>query len=209
MPAGRPREFDIDKAIERAMTLFWRKGYERTSLTDLTDAMGITRPSFYAAFGSKQGLFRKVLERYVDGPSRYVADSLEAPTARATAEQLLRGAIRVNTDERHPGCLLVQDVQAGGAKTEPVKRSLIAMLLAGERAIANRFRRARAEGDLPGDASPTDLARYIRSVVYGIAVQAAAGATARELHKVVDLTLRAWPDSKQPASRRTKRTHRT
>jgi len=197
MPAGRPREFDVAKATDRAMTLFWRRGYDGTSLFDLTEALGISRPSLYAAFGSKQGLFRKVLDRYLEGPSRYVVEALKAPSARQVAEQLFYGAIKLNTNSRHPGCLMVRDAQACGTEAEMVKRELAAKLLEGERAIANRFRRAKIDGDLPGDCNPADLARYVRSVVYGLAVQAAAGATAKELRKVADLALQAWPRNKK------------
>src|SRR5215217_5127451 len=98
MPRGRPRAFDADKALDRAMTVFWRKGYEGASLPDLTKAMGINRPSLYAAFGNKEALFRKVLDRYAAGPAAYVREALNAPTAREAAERLLRGAIDLQSD---------------------------------------------------------------------------------------------------------------
>ena len=200
--AGRPREFDIDKAIDRAMTLFWRQGYEGTSLSDLTNALGITRPSLYAAFGSKKGLFLKALDRYVEGPSRYVLEALKAPSAIKVAKHLFRGAIELNTNAHHPGCLMVRNAQACGLETEAVRRELATKLIEGERAIADRFKRAKAESDLPDDANPVDLARYVRSVVYGIAVQAATGATAKELHRVADLALRTWPRNIQPKNKK-------
>lgn len=193
MPLGRPREFDIERAIDRAMELFWRKGYEGTSLADLTKALGITRPSLYAAFGSKKELFRKALDRYVEGPSAYVAQALDAPSAREVAELMLRGAIELNCNPRHPGCLMVQGALACGPESEPVRKELAARRSGGERAILERLKRAKADGDLPRDAIPADLARYLRSVVYGIAVQAAGGATREELHKVADTALLAWP----------------
>jgi AcrR family transcriptional regulator len=195
MATGRPREFDVDQAVDRAMKLFWRKGYEGTSLTDLTETLGITRPSLYAAFGNKEGLFRKALDRYVEGPSGYIAEAFKAPTARAAAEQILRGAVKLNTNPRHPGCLMVHGALACGSEGEAVRRDLNARRMAGERAIARRFDQAKASGDLPADSDPKDLARYLRSVVYGIAVQAAGGATRKELSKVVDLALLAWPES--------------
>src|ERR1700726_3896377 len=108
MPRGRPREFDADKALEAALKVFCRKGFEGASLPDLTRAMGINRPSLYAAFGNKEGLFRKALDRYVEGPASYVSKALAAPTARAAAEGLLFGASAALTDPRTPvGCLAV------------------------------------------------------------------------------------------------------
>src|SRR3954451_12943615 len=108
MAGGRPRGFDAGEALDRALEVFWRQGYEGTALSDLTAAMGINRPSLYAAFGNKDALFRRVLERYADGPAAYTHEALEEPTARAVVERLLRGAIEVTTDPlTPPGCLLV------------------------------------------------------------------------------------------------------
>src|SRR6266852_3492764 len=121
MPRGRPRAFDIDKALDRALGVFWRKGYEGTTLSDLTEAMGINRPSLYAAFGSKEGLFRKALDRYAEGPAAYVREALNEPTARAVAERLLGGAADLLTDPRHPrGCLAVQGALACGEAADSV-----------------------------------------------------------------------------------------
>lgn len=204
MPAGRPREFDIDKAIERAMNLFWRQGYEGTSLTDLTKALGVTRPSLYAAFGSKERLFRKALDRYVDVPSRYVTEALQAATAREVAERLFEGAIVLNTDMRHPGCLMVGNARACGVEMDEVRQDVATRLLDGERAIAARFRKAKTDGDLPPDCDAADLARYVRSVIYGIAVQAASGATRAQLRKVAKVALNNWPRDKNAARRRSR-----
>ena len=106
---ARPREFDIDSALERAMELFWEKGYDGATLPDLTATMGISRPSLYAAFGDKQALFRRVLDRYAAGPAGYVREALAAPTARAAAERLLRRTIDLVTGRRPPRvCLFVR-----------------------------------------------------------------------------------------------------
>src|SRR5207253_7069395 len=144
-PAGRPRSFDLDKALDAALQVFWRKGYEGASLSDLTAAMGINRPSLYAAFGNKEALFRRALDRYAAGPAVYVRKALEEPTARAVAERLLGGAVDLVTDPRNPGgCLLVQGALVCGDATESVRRELAARRVAGETAIGERFKRARA-----------------------------------------------------------------
>ena len=195
MPRGRPREFDVDQALDRALMLFWRKGYEGTTLPELTRAMGINRPSLYAAFGSKEGLFRKALDRYDEGPSAYQSEALKEPTARAVAQRLLDGAIAVMTDRRNPrGCLMVQGALACGEAAESVRKELISRRLASEAAIRERFERALSDGDLPADAHPADLARYIVAVLQGIAVQAVGRASRAELRRVAEMALRAWPE---------------
>jgi AcrR family transcriptional regulator len=194
MPVGRPRAFDIDKALDRALKVFWRKGYEGASLPDLTKAMGINRPSLYAAFGNKEELFRKALDRYAEGPAGYVEKALAEPTARAVAERLLAGTVDLLTDPRNPrGCLMVQGALACGTAAESVRRELIARRLAGEAAVRQRFERARADGDLPVAADPADLARYLVTVIRGMAVEAASGASRAELLRVAELALQAWP----------------
>lgn len=191
---GRPREFDCDQALDRALQLFWQKGYEGTSLSDLTGAMGINRPSLYAAFGNKESLFQKVLDRYAGGPACFVREALEEPTARAVAERLLRKAGEAQSDPRTPrGCLLVHGALACGDEADPVRRELAARRAAGEAALRQRFERARSEGDLPPGADPGDLARYLATVMHGMAVQAASGATREELGRIVETALRAWP----------------
>src|SRR5262245_1494710 len=191
---GRPREFDLDEALDRALEVFWAKGYEGTSIPDLTKAMGINRPSLYAAFGNKEGLFRKALDRYAEGPAAYVRHALSAPTARAVAERLLGGAIDLATDRRNPrGCLMVQGALACGEAAESVRRELVARRAATEAAVRRRFERAVAEGDLPADSDSAGLARYVLTVIQGMAVQAAGGAKREQLRRVVEMALRAWP----------------
>ena len=191
---GRPRAFDIDQALDRALKVFWRKGYEGASLTDLTRAMGINRPSLYAAFGDKEGLFHKVLDRYSNRSTTYLGEALNQPTARAVAERLLQGAAESLTDPRNPrGCLYVQGALACGKDTDCIRRELISRRAAGEVEIYRRLKRAKAEGDLSPDSNPADLARFIATVTQGMAVQAAGGASRAELERVAQTTLRAWP----------------
>jgi len=184
----------LDKALDAAMQVFWRKGYEGASLSDLTRAMGINRPSLYAAFGDKETLFRKALDRYAEGPAAYVREALKQPTARAVTQQLLRRAADLLTDRQHPsGCLMVQGALVCGEAADCIRRELVSRRLAGEAAVRRRFKRAKAEGDLPADSNPADLARYVVTVSHGMAVQAASGASHEELQRVVGTAMRAWP----------------
>jgi AcrR family transcriptional regulator len=193
---GRPREFDVELALDRALQVFWRKGYEGASLSELTRAMGINRPSLYAAFGSKEALFRRALDRYGEGPAAYVREALEAPTARAVAERLLTGSLDLLADPHNPrGCLIVQGALACGDAAESVRRELVSRRAAVEAAVRRRLERALAEGDLPPGSDPADLAGYLTTVMQGMAVQAASGATHERLRRVVALALRAWPES--------------
>lgn len=176
------------------MLVFWRKGYEGASVTDLTRAMGINRPSLYAAFGDKEALFRKALDRYVEGPAAYVREALKQPTVRAVTEQLLCGAAKLLTDPHHPsGCLMVQGALVCGEAADCVRQELVARRLAGEAAVRRRFKRAKAEGDLPADSNPADLARYVVTISQGMAVQAAGGASLEALQRVVATAMGAWP----------------
>jgi AcrR family transcriptional regulator len=192
---GRPREFDIHKALERAMGLFWRQGYEGTSLADLTRELGLTRPSLYAAFGSKEGLFLKALDLY-ETRAGYRQAALTAPTAAAYARALLEGAADLHGDKRNPpGCLGVQGALVCAPQSDSIRKELIRRRKIGESNILDRLKRAKSEGDLPPDADPADLARYLSIVIYGITIQAAGGATRKELRSAAELALRGWPQS--------------
>ncbi|MFF8592333.1 TetR/AcrR family transcriptional regulator [Streptomyces sp. NPDC015220] len=191
---GRPRGFDADEALEQAMRVFWEKGYEGAGLTDLTGAMGITRTSMYAAFGNKEDLFRKALERYTEGPASYAARALEEPTARQVATAFLDGSVRATTrPDRPTGCLGVQASLAAGDTAAHARDALIAWRNEGTARLRERFRRAVTEGDLPPGTDPGQLARYLMTVANGIAVQAASGATREDLRQVADMALRSWP----------------
>ena len=191
---GRPREFDIDEALERAMQVFWARGYDGTSLTDLTGAMGITKSSMYAAFGNKEQLFRKAVQRYAEGPASYATRALREPTARAVAEAFLRGAVRTTTSPGRPaGCLSVQGALALSEHSRPAHDVLSGWRIDAGDQLEARFRRAAEEGDLPRDADPGRLARYVMTTAFGIAVQAANGLGPDMLDEVIDTALLAWP----------------
>jgi AcrR family transcriptional regulator len=189
---GRPRDFDIEKALSRAMRVFWRKGYLGTSLSDLTVAMGINRPSLYAAFGNKESLFRKALDHYAKGPSSYLSEALRELTARAVVERLLHGVVDLLTDPRTPTtCLWVHGALSCG--DHPLREEFAAQRVAGLAELRTRFKRAVADGDLPPDSDVDTLARYVQTVNFGLTVQASTGATRKELLRIVEIALKAWP----------------
>ncbi|GAB3603470.1 TetR/AcrR family transcriptional regulator [Kineococcus gypseus] len=174
--------------------MFWERGYEGASLSDLTAAMGITRPSMYAAFGNKEDLFRAALERYSAGPAAYATRALAEPTAQAVATAVLHGAVDTTTGSGRPqGCLGTQ----GALATAPADRAVRDLLAAWRNdacsRLAERLRRARDEGDLPPSSDPELLARFLMTVANGIAVQAAGGTGRDELLAVADAALRVWP----------------
>ena len=206
MRTGRPRAFCVEEALDRAMDVFWRKGYEGAAIADLTEAMGINAPSLYACFGSKEGLFRAVLDRYEDGRKGFLQEVLDAPTARASAEMFLKGVADMATDPQShpPGCLLLQSGLAGDDQRIP--NELARHRAEKELALRERFECARRSGDLAKDADPAALARYLVTIANGLCVQASAGAQAKDLHDVVAIALASWPGGKavpaKPAAKR-------
>ncbi|TDT98255.1 TetR family transcriptional regulator [Streptomyces sp. 846.5] len=191
---GRPRGFDADEALERALLVFWEQGYEGATLTDLTKAMGITRTSMYAAYGNKEELFRKALARYTQGPASYVFRALEEPTAKAVAQALLNGAVRATTrPDRPAGCLGVQGALAAGEPAQGAQQALVDWRQGGGEAIRERFEKAVADGDLPIGSDPAHLTRYVTTFAYGISVQAATGVCREDLQQVADAALLNWP----------------
>jgi AcrR family transcriptional regulator len=188
---GRPRSFDKEKVLDRALQVFWRKGYEGASMADLTSAMGIERPSLYAAFGDKEKLFRQVLDHYQKGPGSLVGAALQEPTARRVIERLLRESADAGTDPGNPrGCLFVQGALACGSEADCVRTELISRRAAGEAALRRRLQRAKKERDLPKNADPAGLARYIVAVLHGMAVRSASAASRKELRGIAEMALR-------------------
>jgi AcrR family transcriptional regulator len=184
----------VEETLDRAMTVFWRHGYEGASMSDLTAAMGINSPSLYACFGSKEGLFRSVLERYDERRKSFMESVLAAPTAAEAAETYLHGVadFAIDTSGKNPpGCLLLQSGLSCGDSDIP--DAMARHRAEKEAALCDRFEQARKQDDLPQSASPAALARYLMTVSNGICVQAASGASAEELHEVAAMALTAWP----------------
>jgi AcrR family transcriptional regulator len=191
---GRPRAFDQDEALDRAMHIFWEKGFEGASLNELTGAMGIKPASLYAAFGNKQALFGQALTRYLAGPVASMHAALEQPTAYAVAKRILHQTAEFLTERRaRHGCMTIQAALTGGKESQPVRRKLIALRVKEQGSLRRRFERAKSEGDLPKHADAADLARFITAVFQGMTVQAIDGASRDDLLRLADMALRAWP----------------
>lgn len=191
---GRPREFCTEEALAAALRVFWSKGYEGASLTDLTEAMGITRPSLYAAFGNKEALFRKALDLYQTEKLDYVGKALVEPTARAVAEHFMRGALDNQTRSCEPhGCLGVISSVACGAEAESIREEVLERGATAKVKLVERMARARDEGDLPAHIDPEAITNYLYAVLQGMAVQAGAGASREDLEGLVNTALLMWP----------------
>ena len=192
---GRPREFDIDEAIQMATELFWRKGYEGTSLSDLTGAMRITAPSFYFAFGNKEKLFRRVIKQYYESQIELLESALREPTVRGVTERFLYGYADVLTGRAHaPGCLALNSSLP--CAEDDTLRAWLAKLR-GELTVRlrKRFAQARGTHELPINADPEALARYIAIVAWGLAVEAQSGAKRKELYSAIAVSLAMWPST--------------
>jgi AcrR family transcriptional regulator len=192
MGMGRPRRFDCDIALDQAMDVFWRHGYEGATIAQLTEAMGINPPSLYAAFGSKEGLLKAALDRYTARRAAWMDEVLSAPTARDVAERMLMGVADKQTDPANPpGCLLVQGGIACGTGSASVPFELATRRAQTEDQLRERFARARDEGDLKPSADPAALARYISAVTVGMGVMASSGAERDALREVAAVAIKA------------------
>jgi AcrR family transcriptional regulator len=187
---GRPRAFDEDQAIESAMRVFWEKSFEGTTMTDLTDATGLSRSSIHAAFGSKEGLFQKAVERYRAGPMRYVQKALAEPTLPRAIEALIRGMVSFLSTPGNPrGCLSIHGALVGGNDGEPVMQIMAEWRKANLNLIKERIQQAQREGELSREVNAGDYTRYIATIMIGIGIQAAIGAGRAELTRMADMAL--------------------
>ena len=198
MSRGRPLSFNPDEALDRALAIFWREGFQGAALSTLTEAMGINKPSLYAAFGDKASLYLKALKRYVQQESARHVEALEGePDGRKAVEAFLRSAVRSLTDPTKPaGCFVVNgtaDCDLAGTPPE-VQAALREALHGGELALRQRLQRAQADRHLSSDVDAAALAAYFGTVMSGLGVQAKAGASRAKLEAVVRAAMQAWPE---------------
>lgn len=193
---GRHREFDVEKVLDAALRVFWRKGYEGASYADLTEATGVERPALYSAFGNKEALFRKALDRYYEHYLDFIPVALDRPTAREVAAHILYQAAELHTRYAdHTGCLGINGVLAGSDDAEAVRQALIDARAEGEAMLRKRFEKAKTEGDLPASTDAAALAAFVLTVLHGMAVQAKAGFSRERLERIADQALCAWPQA--------------
>lgn len=189
---GRRRTFDTEEAVSTATRLFWRS-YDKTSLSDLTEAMGIAPASFYFAFGSKEALFRQVVNRYTAQRADAFEHAFEASSPAAAVRELLRGYVDVVTDPAHaPGCLVVNNSPATGP-ADALRHWLAEIRQALGSRLEARFRADRAAGDLPENSDPAMMARFVATLAGGLAVEAQSGTGRQDLYKVIDFALANFP----------------
>jgi len=187
---GRPRSFDEDQAIDAAMRVFWEKSFEGTTMTDLTDATGLSRSSIHAAFGSKEGLFLKAVERYKSGPITYIPKALAEPTLPRAIEALFRGMVNSLSIPGNPkGCLSIHGALACGTERELVTQVMTKWRRSNENLIEERIQQAQREGELGRNVNAADYARYIATIMMGIGIQAVNGAGRAELTRMADMAL--------------------
>jgi AcrR family transcriptional regulator len=193
-PRGRPLAFNQDEALDKALNVFWARGYEGASMTELTEVLGINKPSIYAAFGNKEALFRKALARYVTGPAAFVGEAMKEPSVRQVVEKFLTQAVDFFSDKSTPnGCMIVQGALTCGQSSSAIQQELVAYRSSIETTLAKRFELAKKQGDLLPDGNTKQLAKYIATIHQGMSVQATSGATREELLTIVDMVLQNWP----------------
>jgi AcrR family transcriptional regulator len=193
-PRGRPLAFNQEEALGKALNVFWSHGYEGASMLELTKALGINKPSIYAAFGNKEALFHKALAKYLVGPAAFVGKSMKEPTARLVVESLLMQAVDLFSDKNTPkGCMIVQGALTCGQSSLAIQQELIAYRGHFEASLIARFELAKVQGNLAPNVNCSQLAKYIATIHQGMSVQATSGATREELLAIVEMALKSWP----------------
>lgn len=193
------RQFDCDKVLQIALKLFWRHGFEATSMADLLKATGLTAPSLYAAFGNKEELFLKAVDHYGKTYSVLLYKSLEEPIpAKAAIEKMLYEAADIFSKPEHPaGCFLVSGAVNCSPSSKYIEDELRKHRMDKEKGIADRLKVAQKKGELSPSADPVRLAKYFNTVMQGLSTQSQDGASKSELEDIVANAMMAWPEFKK------------
>jgi AcrR family transcriptional regulator len=198
MPRGRPRQFDEEEALDTALRLFWRHGYEGTPISTLAQAMGLTAPSVYNAFGNKESLFMKAVGHYDHYSARLYEEAFAKTSAREVARGILMGEIDLVSGEGTPaGCLMIQGALATSRESEVVQQAMAKLRRQAEADVAARFEQFQVAGQLPPGWDAKALAGYVITVATGMAVQAKSGASRQELTDVAEMAMKIWPEERK------------
>ena len=188
---GRPRGFDENVALDAAMNLFWERGYEGTSMAELSKAMDLTPPSIYAAFGDKKSLFRLAAKRYAAGPAQYQAKALLEPTLREVILALFRNTVEFLTEPGHPaGCMTLTGAMACSVEADSAKELMTEIRKQNEAALKARLQQARKSGEMAADLNVDDYSRYLSTLLGGLAIQAANGTSKAAMKRTANMALR-------------------
>jgi AcrR family transcriptional regulator len=188
---GRPISFDKDAALEAAMLLFWERGYEGTSMADLTQAMGLNPSSIYAAFGDKHALFQLAVKRYMQMRAQYAGKALEEPTLEKVVRALFDSTVAFLTTPGHPPtCMTLAGAVGCSVEATPARDLMMEIRKQNEVAMKERFLQARKSGELCKDVNVDDYTRYLSSILAGLSIQAANGSTKTELKRTAKMALR-------------------
>jgi AcrR family transcriptional regulator len=188
---GRPISFDKDAALEAAMLLFWERGFEGTSMADLTQAMGLNPSSIYAAFGDKHALFSLAVKRYLDTRAQYATEALEKPTLEKVIRALFDSTVAFLTTPGHPPtCMTLGGAMGCSVDATPARDLMTEVRIQNEAAMRERFLQARQSGELSKDVNVDDYTRYLSLMLAGLSVQAANGSTKAELKRTAQMALR-------------------
>lgn len=187
---GRPISFDKDAALEAAMLLFWERGFEGTSMADLTQAMGLNPSSIYAAFGDKHALFQLAVKRYMEKRAQYAGEALEEPTLERVVRALFASTVAFLTAPGHPPtCMTLSGAVGCSVDATPARDIMTEIRKQNEAAMRERFIKARRSGELPKDVNVDDYTRYLSAIIAGLSIQAANGATKAELKRTAQMAL--------------------
>jgi AcrR family transcriptional regulator len=188
---GRPIGFDRDAALEAAMLLFWERGYEGTSMADLTHAMGLNPSSIYAAFGDKQALFQLVVKRYMELRAQYAVKALEEPTLERFIRALFDNTVAFLTTPGHPPtCMTLAGAAGCSLDATPARDLMTAIRKQNQVALRERLLKARKSGELLKEINVDDYTRYLSTIIAGLSIQAANGSTKAELNRTAQMALR-------------------
>jgi AcrR family transcriptional regulator len=191
---GRPRGFDRAHALRQAMVVFWERGYEGTSLSDLTEAMGIERPSLYSAFGCKEALFREAIDLYneVESPAAQRMLDNAATTRAAISGMLHHYAENYTRPGKPPGCMIVLSALLGTPQNRKVRDHLAGHRRQSHEALKRRIEAGKAAGDVPPQADAAMMAGFYSTILEGLSIKARDGASRQTLIAIIDGAMAAW-----------------